>query len=482
MGQCFRSCHTRANAVKTVPYQYQRVGVRQLRNFLRRGKGALLADDPGLGKTFQSLLYVKKWCKRDKGPIVVICPQGLKWQWQQEAAHHVNISADVISGRKPERFMFRIPRMVIINYDILGDPRKSENSWVKELRRLKPSLVIIDEVHYIKDRSTIRYRACKYLCKPVKKIIGLSGTPATNMPAELWPFLNMARPDVFNSFWSFAHRFCGPRRIPWGSGWEFKGATNTKKLNRLLKQTCMIRRRKEDVLTDLPAKTRTVIPVDITNEKNYRMAEKDLIKWLILKRKKHKAIRAAAAESLVKVGYLKRLAAQYKMKETIKWIEDFLASGKKLVVFGIHRKILDMICEKFPGQYVRVDGRVTGHKRQMAVDAFNQKKSIKLFIGNIHAAGVGWSCKAASDVLFVELPWVPGTVTQAEDRIHGVGRGVKGLKANIWFIVARNTIEENLVKALHRKQKNLSRVLDGHKATKFDILELMQQSLLRRTA
>lgn len=465
----------------TKPRRYQERGIRQMQKF---GGRVLLADDPGLGKTIQTLIWKTRYLRG--GTVVVVCPAIAKYTWEEQAREHVRTESTVLSGRKGRRLLGRKGHFYIINYDILGDPRlKKGDTWVRMLKKIKPALVVIDECHAIKDVETIRYKACKFLCTNTRHLIAISGTPATNYPYELWPTLNLLRPDKFKSRWEFGHRFCGPRKTPFGNGWEFKGSTNSARLNSILKKTCMIRRRKEDVLKDLPAKIRTVIPVDIADRKGYLAAEKDLIKWLIQCKKRSRAFRAVGNEKLLRVGYLRRLAAESKMAAVVEWIKTFLKENpdRKLIVFGIHHAgVLDVLTEKFPGIAVRIDGKTSDRKKRMYQDAFNNDKKFRLLFGNIDSAGTAWSCRSASDILFCELPWVPGKVTQAEDRIHGIKRGMKGRRANIWFIVAKDTIEERIVRILHNKQRNLGRVMDGGRAAKFEVLGKLEESLLKRAA
>lgn len=463
--------------IHTKPFAYQKEGVRLLYKKCK-GRG-LLADDMGLGKSLQSLMFRDKYV--EGGPTIIVCPANLKYQWQNECWTHCRIRAQVIEGRIPPKYTplsFKPKGVFIINYDILGDPkRKEQRNWVKFFKRLRPKYVIVDEIQACQNKGTIRSRAVRYLCRKVKYLTLMSGTPATSFPSQFWVALNILRPKKFKSFYSYAHQHCDPQRTRFG--WTFKGATNLKALRRKLKPL-MVRRRKSDVLKDLPAKMRTVIPVDIKKRKDYELAERDLVKWLMKHRKHQQAFRAMSAERLVRLGYLRRLAAELKLPEVIEWITNFLQTGKKLIVFGLHKSILRAVREAFPGKSVFVDGSVSSHKRQLAVDAFNKDKKIRLFIGNIDAAGSGWSCKSASDVLFVEFPWVPGKMTQAEDRIHGVGRGIAGRKAMIHNLVAHGTIEEMLVSVLHKKQKNLSKILDG-KMTKDDlnILDIMEAAYLK---
>ena len=463
----------------TTPYKYQKVGVKKIVD--RFGGRALLADEMGLGKTPQALWSAQKLRRRSKRKksVIIVCPANLKWQWQREAEKHARINATILEGRTPGKKPLVDGRHYIINYDILGREGRWRRTWLNKLKDLKPGTVIIDEVQYISNPQTVRTRAVRALCKRVPYVIGLGGTGGLeNCPAELFPILNIIAPETFDSFHTFAMRYCAPRRTFWG--WEFKGATNLGELHELLKETCMVRRLKKNVLKDLPPKQRSVIPVNIENKKEYQEAETDFIKWL-RKKSKRKASRASSAERLVQVGYLKRLAAQLKMKSVYEWIDNFLSGGEeKLIVFGVHRSVLNALHERYRGQSVLVTGSTTGRKRQEAVDRFNGNRKCRLFFGNINAAGVGWSCTSASTVLFVELSWTPGKHVQAEDRIHGIKRGVKGRRAAVYYLVARGTIEEKLVALLQSKQDIIDQTLDGKlRVSNFDILDQLETELLR---
>tara|TARA_R110002020_G_scaffold12409_1_gene45461 strand:+ start:833 stop:2185 length:1353 start_codon:yes stop_codon:yes gene_type:complete len=438
-------------------YQYQKDGVRSLEKFNGR---ALLADEMGLGKTIQALWYFKR---NQTSPIIVICPASLKWNWAREASVHIGERAEILEGRKPPRKkVFKQNPFVIINYEILGP-------WLDYLLELEPKLVVLDECQYVKNRRAKRTRHVKQLIKSVPHVLALSGTPLTNRPAELWTTLNMIRPDLFKSFMSYALEFCNAKRTPWG--WEYKGAKNLEKLNGILTENCMVRRRKADVLKDLPAKSRHVVPVPLGNRKEYDEAEDDLILWLS-KYSKRKANAASRAERLVKMGYLKRLAAELKIKAMTDWIDSFLEeTDEKLVVFAIHKNIINALRERYP-KAVLVTGDVTGKKRQRAVDKFQRHKGTRLFIGNIQAAGVGLTLTASSTVLFAEIGWTPGEHVQAEDRIHRIGQTNP---ASCYYLIGVNTIEERLSRIIQEKQLVLSATLDGGTTNEqLDIFDQLQ--------
>lgn len=452
----------------TKPYPYQRRGVKKV-HYQFDGR-ALIADEMGLGKTPQALWYVDWFLER--GPVLIICPANMKETWRREARKHTGMRVEILGSHKPPKgFKLNPARLYVINYDVLV-------SWVKVLRRRLPQLVITDESQMIKSPGAKRTKAWQAICNGVPKILCLTGTPIENCPAEFWTTLHTLRPDVFNSHRAFLFRYCDPKRKFWG--WEFKGATNLEELHELAKATCMIRRLKKNVLRQLPPKTRIVQPVDISKPTEYREAEKEFIKWLMKKSKK-RALRAMNAEAVVKLGYLKRLAGVLKFKAVVAWLDEFLkTTGEKIIIFGIHKKLLKALKSRYKEQAVLVTGSTSLKNRQIAMDRFNKSKSCRIFIGNLIAAGVGWSCSSASTVAFIELDWVPGKHTQAEDRIHGLGRGVAGRKAMIYYLVARGTIEEMLCRVLQEKQLILDRTLDGKVVTRLDVLDQLTAGYLKK--
>lgn len=441
----------------TKPFPYQSVGVRMIKEFKGR---ALLADEMGLGKTLQVLLYLRKHCP--PGPVVIVCPAHLKENWKREARTHVGLSSIILHKMKPPAGGIRRRNcLYIINYDILDGRGRGVNkgkNWVEELQELKPVAVVADECHAISNRTAKRSKAVMSLCRDVKRVIMVSGTPLTNVPAELFPALHILLPKRFPAFHPYAVKYCAPKRKPWG--WEFKGATRLPELHRRLRKWCMIRRLKKDVLKELPSKSRYIVPITLEDKamKEYDEAADNFLVWM-QKTYPTKAKSAAMAAKLVQLGYLKRLASELKIPAMFAWIDSFLSeTDEKLIVFGIHKKILAALHDRYRKQCVLVDGTVTGRDRQKAVDQFTHKEKTRLFLGNMKAAGTGWNGTVASTVLFVEFGWTPGDHTQAEDRPHRIGQ-----KGNVkaYYLAAAGTIEEHLCEILQEKQQNLDHTLDG---------------------
>jgi SWI/SNF-related matrix-associated actin-dependent regulator 1 of chromatin subfamily A len=445
---------------------FQAKGVRKLHHFNGR---ALLADEPGLGKTVQCLFYARE--VPEALPIVVVCPAFVKWHWEHDARKHIGMRSIVLEGKKPfTRSLITKTPMVIINYTIL-------QYWVDYLIGLKPQMVIVDECHNIKHlfnyRTAVKCtQAAVRLCKGVPRVIMTSGTPMTSRPVELYPPLHILQPKLFPSFFDYGARYCSPRKR-FGK-WEYNGANNVEELHDILNKTCMIRRLKKDVLKDLPPKVREVYPVDMKDSKEYKLLDKDFGGWLRSKygNNKKKLKGSIRAQAFLKIGALKRIAALAKLPAVFDWIDNFLeTTDEKLIVYGIHKVVLSALHERYGGMCIKIDGSTPRDKRKDLVNRFNTKRNCRLLFGNIQACGVGWSATACSTVLFVELGWLPGEHTQAEDRVHGMYRGVEGNHVFIHYLVARGTVEEKICELLQKKQEVLDAVLEGRKMEDFNLLD-----------
>jgi len=448
----------------TKPFPFQEDAVARIEEFAGR---SLLAADPGLGK---SLMALKWQFKHNKSwPILIICPASLKWNWKNEVRKHFNADSVILEGTNPRRV--EIPKrakIFIINYDIL-------KPWMEFLLSLNLQLVVIDESQYLRNVKTLRTKKTREVCRPCPHILALSGTPLVNRPAELWPTLNILRPDLYPSFWSYARSHCSPVLTHWG--WRFDGATDLQTLHRNLLKQLMVRKKKSEVLKDLPEKSRHVVPLPINNYKEYQKAERDFIVWLAQK-SRVKADRARKAQTLTRMGYLKRLAGELKVRQVTEWVENFLDDGDgKIVVFGVHKRVLHPLHEHFKGS-VLVDGSVTGRDRQKAVERFEHDYHCRVFLGNIQAAGVGINLQFASTVAFAELSWVPGEHLQGEERCYRIGTKSR---VSIYYLIGVGTLEERLCRIIQTKQDVISTVLDGSRsANELSVFDELEQELLKQ--
>ena len=147
-------------------------------------------------------------------------------------------------------------------------------------------------------------------------------------------------------------------------------------------------------------------------------------------------------------------------------------------MFATHKFVLDALAKEFGKICVRVDGSTSINKRQDAVDAFQGDAKIRLFLGNIKAAGVGLTLTAASDTLTLELGWTPGLHDQAEDRVHRIGQEADSVTA--YYLIAKDTIEEDIAKLLDEKRDVLKGVMDGKAAGKNEMLMHLLKNCERR--
>lgn len=433
---------------------FQETGVSKIYSF--RGR-ALLADEMGCGKTIQALAWIARIPRRR--PVLIICPASLKYMWQHEAWDKFKLRARVLSGMGPRNPEAEIKDdIIIINYDIL-------HSWEKILLKRPPVVVILDECHYAKNKGARRTKAARHVAQDAASVVGLSGTPMTNKPVELWSVLNIIRPDIFPDFSAFTWRYCSPRHTYWG--WKFDGAENRGELFSILKKHVMIRRLKKDVAPELPDKVHTIIPFKLNSvkAKEYEKAKTNFITWL-KEKSPNKANRARKAQAIVKVGYLLRLCCELKMDQTIGFLRDFMASnpGKKLVGMTGHTAVIDRLSAEFPNS-VKVNGSVTGEDRAAAVKRFTNASAEKItfFFGNWKAAGTGLNLQVAHNLVVLDPPWTPGDLLQGQDRVHRIDQKEIVI---IWYLFLKGTVEEDWMEILRKRTIIVKEILDGQRAMK----------------
>jgi SWI/SNF-related matrix-associated actin-dependent regulator of chromatin subfamily A-like protein 1 len=437
---------------------FQKIGVA----FADAHDGNILnADDMGLGKTIQTIAYLQ--LRQKKMPVLIVVPAALKYNWVKEVTRWMSPVpvVQVLSGEKPYTITGKI---VIINYDILIH-------WQKTIEKTRFNMLIADEVQNIKNSSAKRTKAFKRIQKKIPTFMALSGTPIENHPAELYNAINMIDPALFPTAWDFYWEFCDPKNN--GYGWTYTGATNIPKLHRILKSSIMMRRLKQDVLPELPDKTISFVPIELTNQRDYKNAETDFIAWVAKNKGAAAAEKAGNAATLAEIEGLKQIAVHGKLKGAIAWITDFLESGKKLVVVTTHTFVIDAIMQAFPGISLKLDGSTTGTKRQEVVDAFQTDPVYKLFVTNLKAGGVGITLTAASDEVILELGWNPKIMDQVMDRIHRFGQKQA---VNIYYLLALGTIEEKIAELLDKKRKMIDGVIDGIETSESSLLKELMKS------
>ena len=419
---------------------FQRAGVR----YLLSQRRAFLADEQGLGKTIEALATLEA---DDAYPAVVVCPASLKLNWMRELEQWLpHRRAQTLSGRTGEQPPAAAD-VTVVNYDILA-------ARERVLAAFAPRALVLDESHYCKNAAAKRTQAVARLAARVPGdglVLALTGTPVMNRPPELISQLRiLGRLADFGSGAQFGRRFRGPDahvRLHWH-----------------LRSRCFVRRLKSEVLPQLPAKTRSIVPVALDNEGEYRLAEHDVIAWLRsrpldLRELDAKVAAALRAERLVRLNALKLLAARGKLHAALAWIHDFLSSGERLVVFANHREVQHALVDRFP-HALHVLGSDSHLARDGAVRRFQESddEDAQLIVCSLAVAGQGLTLTKASNVAFLELDWTPAKHDQAEDRCHRIGQPDA---VNAWYLLAAGTIDETIATLLERKRAVIGAVTDG---------------------
>lgn len=449
--------------LKVEPYPYQKEGIEAG----TRLKRLLIGDEPGLGKTLQSIGIVNA---AGAYPCLVICPASLKINWQREFEKFTDRKALVLDNNVattwPYLLAMGMHHVAICNYESL----KKYFVWdikVKDFRLkdvvFNPAVslfksIIIDESHRVKDPSAQQTIFTRGIAEGKDYRILLSGTPVVNRPADLIAQLSiMGRLQEFGGKSKFLAEYGGGDITKeFNRGQAPDEPRNLERLSAELYARCMIRREKAKVLTQLPDKTRTDLYVDISNKDEYLMAESDLAEYLrqYTECTDRDIRRKMRMEALVKFMTLRSLASTGKVKQAIDFVRTFLANGKPLILFCSLHAIVDELKKAFPDA-VSVTGRDSMQAKQAAVDAFQQGRA-QLIVCSIKAAGVGLTLTASSNVAFVEFPWTYADCCQCEDRAHRIGQ-----KDNVtcYYLIGRNTIDRTLYNIIHKKKSIAAQIM-----------------------
>lgn len=447
--------------LRVEPYPYQHEGIM----YGLQHKRLIIGDEPGLGKTLQSIGIVDT---AGAYPCLVICPSSLKINWQREFEKFTDKSALVLDNSVrttwPYLLKMGMHHVAIVNYeslrkyfvwDIKGGKsfRLKDVVFCPQIRMFRS--VIIDESHRVKDPSAQQTIFTKGLSVGKEWIILLSGTPVVNRPEDLVSQLSiMGRLQDFGGATQFKADYCTDPKDK-----DAEPAVPLSVLSRRLYDTCMIRREKAKVLPQLPDKTRVDLYVDVSNQDEYRLAAADLAEYLrqYTECTDWEIRRKMRMEALVRFMTLRQLATLGKVAQAVDFIRTFLSSGKKLIVFCSLHEVVDALLKAFPGA-VTVTGRDSAASKQASVDAFQGNPDTQLIICSIKAAGVGLTLTASSSVAFLELPWTFCDCCQCEDRAHRIGQ-----KDNVtcYYLLAKGTIDSIVYKLIQDKKNVANQIMNS---------------------
>ena len=447
-------------------------------------------DAPGLGKSFQTIATIyalNAW------PALIICPASLRRNWQLEWEKFVGIKAmilnDSVKKTWPTFYEMGMCKVFIVNYESLKkyfvlDIVKNEKGKFK-LSNVKFNSninifesVAIDELHKIKDPTTMVSKLVRGVCAKKKVVIGLTGTPIVNKPKDLVAqLLAIGQLEaVAGNYKHFMNRYCG--------GMAGAGATNLEELNYKLKTTCFFQRLKKDVLKDLPDKVHQIVYCDITTRDEYNKASSDLANYLKENKDKTDAevAKSMRGEVMVKIGILKQISARGKMNEVSEYIEEIVDADEKVGVFLHHKEIANFVKEKFPSTLLYT-GSQSDEEKNKAVHDFQKCKKCdirfenhvncdhehvpsnnKIIALSTKAGSVGLTLTAASRMAVIELPWHPADCEQIESRFH---RMSQKNSVQCTYFLGKDTIDEHIYDIIEKKRAIADTVLGVSDDRKF---------------
>jgi len=437
---------------------FQKAGIR----YALDRDNVLIGDEMGLGKTIQAIGIINSDPKIYTA--IIVCPKSLKLNWQRELSRWLvrPLTVGVVNGGWPNT------DIIILNYESLS-------KWEKNIAERVWGAAIVDEAHLIKNSKTIRSKQVKAI-RSVRKI-RLTGTPIVNRPVELYNLIEDLTP-VFGKFWTFAKRYAGASNN--GYGWDFSGASNLDELQLRLRETIMVRRLKMDVLTELPRKIRQVIEVeaDTTEQKQAVKREgsfeADSESRLIRLRAAVEMSKAESEEAykmavenlkdasqvdFTEMARLRHETAISKIPAILSHVQSCLEDNdQKIIIAAHHRDVIEQLKDGLK-EYspVILIGGMSEIDRQKSVDTFQNNPTCRIFIGGIMAAGVGITLTASSHVIFGELDWVPGNITQMEDRAHRIGQTQTVL---VQHLVLADSLDARMANILIQKQNVIDSALD----------------------
>ena len=429
-------------------FPYQAVGVKWL--LTSRYKRKLLADQPGLGKSPQVIVASNAICPTY---TIIICPAVVKGVWRYEwerwstlknkNVHTIKSKKDVITAES---------HVVIVSLDTAKQPKRKRE--LKELLKQPNTLLVIDEAHQCRGYNTQRSKVLSDLSTAASRTWLLTGTPMLKAVGDLYPFIQVCEGGLgkrTERFHEFCYQYSFAYPTPFGTGVEYRGVRNAKELRHRLSRF-MLRRYKKDVLPDLPKKLYHMIPVDIgRNTAEFTVPIQEISKLL----------EGQISTEANNYPALRKALGITKLPMMLEWLDLFYethGTETPAIVFANHKTTIQGLEEYYRKKLLpfgTISGATPANERTKIVADFQTGK-IQAIILNIIAGGVGITLTRADHVIFAELDWTPANLSQAVDRVHRIGREEP---VNIYFLLAENTLEEDMFEMIKMKLEDVGKVM-----------------------
>lgn len=456
---------------------YQRDGLAWLGLLADAGLGGVLADDMGLGKTVQVLAHVLAEKQRGRlgAPVLVLAPTSLVANWRDEALRFApDLSVLVLHGPARAGLHEAIARhdLVITTYPLLLRDRK-------ELRAHEYSLLVLDEAQAIKNAKTQWAKIVREL--PTRRRLAMTGTPLENHLGELWAQFDAVEPGLLGNEKNFTRFFRTPI--------EKRGDVERRERLQRRIAPLLLRRRKQDVLADLPPKTEITRAVEIEGDQRelyetLRLAQHERVLDEVKKRGLAQSgivvldallkLRQACCDPrLVKLDAARGVKTSAKLDLLLELIDSLVDEGRRVLLFSQFTEMLALIEAALAERsiaYLTLTGQTPGTQRAALVKRF-QSGRVPLFLISLKAGGVGLNLTAADTVIHYDPWWNPAVENQATDRAHRIGQDKPVF---VYKLICSGTVEEK-IQALQERKAELARaVLEGGDAQslRFDEADL----------
>lgn len=377
--------------------------------FILNNSSAFVCDDMGMGKT---RTVIEAMIQRSQFPILVICPSALKLNWRNEIARWVGIDLEIDNLEQD---------IIITNYERM-------NKYKFEIQALPIKQLVLDESHSFKEESSKRTQLALAWSRKIPYKILISGTPMLNRPREL-----ITQMEILNNIHKvggrekFLEKYCNPRHSQYGI--DYSGCSDLQELHQTM-NGIWLRRTKDDLENKLPTKTIVPIPIIELNQ--------------------------PAPRSFHDIERYDRAVLYKKLDASVDFIEQLLERDEKVVVFVHHKDIGKALNMKFPDASVIVGGQSPVH-RQINIDNF-QLHDTQIIICSLQASAVGLTLTASRCAVFIEYPWSPALLAQAQDRVHRLGQDKDVF---IFYLYGQGSIDEYRLNTNSFKKAVIDYIVDG---------------------
>lgn len=454
----------------------------------------LIGDDMGLGKSLSALACAALFGLHDS--VNITCPAIARLTWRDEINKWLPNATVYIAKQANSKKNAEKEKKEILAADFVICSYNKVKIYEDVLCKRKAKLFIGDESQYLKTPKSQRTKASSAIAETCGRVYLLSGTPLTNRPKELISQLSMLRvlDTEFNGEKNFLFRYCGATHN--GYGWNFDGASELTELRQRLRETCMVRRKKDDVMKFLPKKRRIRVPVDISNKAEYQKcndnfsygiierlkikAKEEIERNKIKKKEQKKYIeyfikdgleQAIKGEMFAHINVLRNVVGQGLIEPSIEWIDSYREGNKPLVVFAYHKEVQNALYRHYRDNTdVRV-GKILASdsddaKKQTERDF--QDGKLDLLICSQMGANTNITLTASTTVLSLEYTWTPGNHIQAEDRCRRIGTSEDAESIDCYYLHAVETVDDDFWDVLTSKFEIIENTLDTDEAEDFE--------------